>query len=345
MPFRPSCVMCVSDCDANAVLTNCQHFLCVRCVAKYPQGQCPRCQKPCKVIRLSAPNFPRDMMERIQADPVKLTQSLAQTLDFQRRQESLASQRLKELVTALNNSNRSMAAQMQSMQQELAAAKSQVQALEGELRSAQAQQLPFSNHRPPPPPRSPSFFNTSAAAATPTPQHQQPLPWGRVKRTRDDATPTHHHHHHHKNINDISPGPRTPAASDDGGGGSGALFQLATPAITLRNIPTSAAAFAAATPQLLPPSRAGGVCTGLAGASDLRPPLTTENLNRMNTMTAGHTPTQQQQQQPTHSQVPQVPKLRSLLPQTANGHGGGTAKGGERLIHSSSGHHGDPFLN
>jgi hypothetical protein len=124
-PFRPACIMCVSDCDANGCFTNCQHFLCVRCFTKYPKGACPRCQKPCQVIRLGAPNFPKDVMERITIQPLRLLQQTAVAMEFQKRQEALMTQRLKELVTNFNNSHR------QCMEQ-LARANTQVRALESE---------------------------------------------------------------------------------------------------------------------------------------------------------------------------------------------------------------------
>ena len=123
MPFRPSCAVCVSDCDGNAFLSSCQHFLCSRCWTKYQTSQpptttstttCPRCQKQCKVVKLSASNFPSDVQGRIQMDTMSggtIGVPFFQALEFQRKQEQMALQRLKELVQVLNNSNRTMAAQ------------------------------------------------------------------------------------------------------------------------------------------------------------------------------------------------------------------------------------------
>ncbi|KEG06142.1 putative dynein heavy chain, cytosolic, partial [Trypanosoma grayi] len=111
MPFRPSCIICCSDCDSDGLFTSCQHFLCGRCTARYAPGQCPRCRKPCKVVKAGAA-LPKEVRERMTQDPQRLLTFTLQALEFQRRQEQQTLQRLREIVTTLNQSNRGMAAQI-----------------------------------------------------------------------------------------------------------------------------------------------------------------------------------------------------------------------------------------
>lgn len=166
MPFRASCSICVSDCDANAHLTTCQHFLCARCVQKYPnKGHCPRCQKPCKTVLLSSPSFPKEFAERLQFDVKRQLQLALQSIEVQQRLEVQTNQRLKEIVTTLNGQNRHFAQQLQDAQalirrreEEIAALHNQMQQLQQQLQ--QQQQQPY---------RAPSPFHLDP---TPTPlQH------------------------------------------------------------------------------------------------------------------------------------------------------------------------------
>nr|CCC95059.1 conserved hypothetical protein [Trypanosoma congolense IL3000] len=117
MAFRPSCIVCCSDCDAGGLFTSCHHFLCVRCVARYPPGQCPRCSKPCRAVK-AGPDLPKEIADRVTHDPLQLLQLATQALDFQRRQEQQALQRLRELVATLNQSNRTMASQISAAKAE-----------------------------------------------------------------------------------------------------------------------------------------------------------------------------------------------------------------------------------
>lgn len=103
--FSAACCMCASDLDIahGACITSCQHFLCPKCLAKYPVGHCPRCQKPARLLRLATSP---QLMERMSVDVVKAFQQLAVTVDFQRRQDVFAVQRLRELVTLFNQGHR-----------------------------------------------------------------------------------------------------------------------------------------------------------------------------------------------------------------------------------------------
>ena len=64
-------------------------------------------------------------MERITIQPLRVLQQTAMALDFQKKQEAIMTQRLKELVTNFNNSHR------QCMEQ-LARANTQLRDLEAE---------------------------------------------------------------------------------------------------------------------------------------------------------------------------------------------------------------------
>src|SRR4051812_6239798 len=101
--LRPSCIVCVSDCDADAIFTSCHHFVCSRCVAKYPGGSCPRCRQPCRYVRVGSSAL---VTERLQTDPLRLLQCATAALDFQHRQEQFTHARLKELVTMFNSQHR-----------------------------------------------------------------------------------------------------------------------------------------------------------------------------------------------------------------------------------------------
>ena len=121
MPLKPACIVCCSDCDASAVFTDCQHFICARCYAKYgPSGKCPKCNIPCRTIQCGSNKFPKDLLERIRADPHKMLKQTVAALEFQKKHEDQAVVRLKELVTILNNSNRSLSSQVQTLRTELA---------------------------------------------------------------------------------------------------------------------------------------------------------------------------------------------------------------------------------
>lgn len=100
-------------------MTNCQHFMCHRCLSRYPKGQCPRCQKPCKTILLSAPNVPKELMERLQYDVKKQLSQAAQALELQQRLEQAAAARLKEMVTTFNQQLRHATQQVSELQQQL----------------------------------------------------------------------------------------------------------------------------------------------------------------------------------------------------------------------------------
>ncbi|CUG88762.1 transmembrane protein, putative [Bodo saltans] len=119
MPFQPTCSMCVADCDSNSVLTNCQHFICSRCWNKYPKGQCPRCHKACKTLSLSAPNFPVEVQERLRFDVKRHMTMSIQALEFQQRLEQGATQRLKEIMTQLQQQLRSTMQQLSDAQRQL----------------------------------------------------------------------------------------------------------------------------------------------------------------------------------------------------------------------------------
>lgn len=111
--------MCVADCDANSILTNCQHFLCSRCWNKYPKGQCPRCHKACKTVSLSAPNFPHEVQERLRFDVKRHMTMALQALEFQQRLDLGATQRLKEITTQLHQQLRATVQQLADAQRQL----------------------------------------------------------------------------------------------------------------------------------------------------------------------------------------------------------------------------------
>jgi hypothetical protein len=115
--------MCVSDCDGNGLLTSCHHFVCTRCVAKYPAGTCPRCQRPCQALRVSSAN----VASRVSTDGVRSIAGSVQVLEFQRRQDAVALQRLKELVAYFNNQHRAAAAKVQELSAENAALHKQLE--------------------------------------------------------------------------------------------------------------------------------------------------------------------------------------------------------------------------
>ncbi|KAH9600097.1 hypothetical protein LSM04_002143 [Trypanosoma melophagium] len=139
MAFRPSCIICCSDCDADGLFTSCQHFLCGRCSARYPPAQCPRCRKPCKAIKMGT-TLPKEIADRIAHDPQRLIAAAAQAIEFQRRQEQQTLQRLREIVTTLNQSNRSMAAQINAAKTERGNLLNTIQRLQNQLYTQQQQQ-------------------------------------------------------------------------------------------------------------------------------------------------------------------------------------------------------------
>jgi hypothetical protein len=124
--------MCVAECDANSILTNCQHFLCSRCWNKYPKGQCPRCHKACRTLSLSAPNFPAEVQERLRFDVKRHLTMSVQALEFQQRLEQGATQRLKEITTQLHQ-------QLRSTMQQLADAQRQLQHKSDEAKTLQVE--------------------------------------------------------------------------------------------------------------------------------------------------------------------------------------------------------------
>jgi hypothetical protein len=192
MPLRPACCICVSDCDANGLLTNCQHFLCSRCSAKYPPGTCPRCQKPCKAIKLNAQNFPRDILERMQADPLSQLKSIAQTFEFQQRQQQVAHVRMREILVGLTGNNQQLQQRCQRLEKELQASQESNSRLATELSELKRQ--PNQAVQPPSPglparssPFRADFGNTAIWSS---PGHQTPLGWGRTKRDREESVAT-----------------------------------------------------------------------------------------------------------------------------------------------------------
>lgn len=113
--FRPSCVVCVSDCDGDASFTSCHHFVCSRCSAKYPQGTCPRCQKPCRTVKVSSTP---GVAERVNSNASRAVAAAMQAMEFQRRQDAITIQRLKELVGLFNGQHRAAAAKAASLQEQ-----------------------------------------------------------------------------------------------------------------------------------------------------------------------------------------------------------------------------------
>ncbi|RNF20326.1 putative dynein heavy chain, cytosolic [Trypanosoma conorhini] len=257
MPFRPSCIICCSDCDTDGLFTSCQHFLCARCTARYPPGQCPRCRKPCKAVKAGAA-LPKEVHERVAQDPQRVLAIAAQALEFQRRQEQQTLQRLREIVTTLNQSNRSMASQLGAAKSEREGLLSQIKRLQGQLYAQQQQQQQQMAQRPVESQmaadnggvaygvgalgmsaRAPPGFLQTGVAPSPTnaavrgwlsspaaaPRAMTPLGWSQSKRQRDDVAHTPGSNSHNNNNDDVT------------GAGCGELarFRLATPAITLRN--------------------------------------------------------------------------------------------------------------
>lgn len=296
MPFRAACSVCVSDCDATAVLTNCQHFVCARCAAKVPNmATCPRCHKPCRHIRLNAAGFPPDIAERMQSDPLQQLKSCAQTFEFQIRQLQLSNQRLKELLTGLSGSNQQLAARCSGLEKEARSLKEENARIKEEFSAATRQISAFNSrtsggtqqkilpsspnpsfHQSQSPFRAPqetSNFNWSSPGVANN-IASTPLGWGRTKRDRAD---------------DGGLDAGTPSAQDP--------FRLSTPAITAT--------------------------------------LRSFIKNNENFDPAPNGVNNSHRQQPPHPQQKQP--LNSLLPQHT------TQPGGARVIHSSSGHHGDPF--
>ncbi|RNF07219.1 putative dynein heavy chain, cytosolic [Trypanosoma rangeli] len=258
MPFRPSCIICCSDCDADSLFTSCQHFLCARCTARYPPGQCPRCRKPCKVVKAGAA-LPNELQERMAQDPQRVLAVAAQALEFQRRQEHQTLQRLREIVTTLNQSNRSMASQLSAAKTERESLLNKIKRLQDRLYAQQQQQQQMTQRpvdsqmvgdnggvaygvsglgmtaRVPP-----SFLQTSVvpsptnaavrgwlSSPAAAPRAMTPLGWSQPKRQRDDV---HHTPGSSGNNNNH-------IGEDVAGAGCRDLarFRLATPAITLRN--------------------------------------------------------------------------------------------------------------
>eukprot|EP00760_Papus_ankaliazontas_P031608 PhM_4_TR5361/c0_g2_i1/m.29100 len=168
MPLRPSCTLCCSDCDANALFTSCQHFLCSKCASKAPAGQCPRCNKSCQVVRLGAPNFPKEVRDRIMGDPLKMMQQTMQVMDFQRRQDADAVQRLKELITHFNTNLRNMAQQLEASKKENARLRSEVENLKSQVEQGQV----WSNMELTRSPASMAFCNNDNNKRTRSVSHQ-----------------------------------------------------------------------------------------------------------------------------------------------------------------------------
>lgn len=259
MPFRPSCIICCSDCDGDGLFTSCQHFLCGRCAARYPPGQCPRCRKPCKAVKAGA-ELPKEVHELLARDPQRLMTFAAQTFEFQRRQEQQTLQRLREIVTTLNQSNRSMASQINAAKTERETLLNTIRRLQEQLYAQQQKQQQMAQRPPnlqvdgdgsgvvydlgsqgasarasPFRPHAPSGFLPTGAAPSPTNAAIRgwlsspaagagavtPLGWSQSKRPRGDGRQT----------------PVNSGGGDGAGGGGGeaARFRLATPAITLRN--------------------------------------------------------------------------------------------------------------
>ncbi|KAG8343148.1 hypothetical protein ERJ75_001002800 [Trypanosoma vivax] len=250
MPFRPSCIICCSDCDTDGLFTSCQHFLCVRCTTRYPPGQCPRCRKPCRAIK-AGPALPRDIADRMAHDPQRLLLLASQGLDFQRRQEQQTIGRLRELVATLNQSNRTMVSQVSAAKVEREKLLATIKQLQEDLLAQQRQQK---HHREMPQVGSQGPCDTTAHVSSFQPRMATnfadgrgamhgwlsspapgavsansvmpvasgcvatlpvgvvtPLGWGQPKRSRED-------------------GPQGPSSVCDP-----TRFCLATPAITLRN--------------------------------------------------------------------------------------------------------------
>lgn len=115
----PSCSVCVSDCDGSAVITDCQHFICHRCVQRSAKGVCPRCQKPCRSVALNAPNAPRELLACLEFDAPRQLRLSLQALELQQRLETSNNQRLKEMVTMMNQQSRATAQQLGQVQQQL----------------------------------------------------------------------------------------------------------------------------------------------------------------------------------------------------------------------------------
>ena len=87
--FKPSCALCVSDCDSKSYFTSCKHFLCNRCAQKQAPNYCSRCKKSCHIISLSAPNFPRELVNMITFVPSKQFLLFSQSIQFQIHQEQI----------------------------------------------------------------------------------------------------------------------------------------------------------------------------------------------------------------------------------------------------------------
>ncbi|KAF5222711.1 hypothetical protein TcYC6_0101650 [Trypanosoma cruzi] len=265
MPFRPSCIICCSDCDTDGLFTSCQHFLCTRCTARYPPGQCPRCRKPCKAVKAGAA-LPKEVQERMAQDPQRLLTFATQTLEFQRRQEQQTLQRLREIVTTLNQSNRSMASQISAAKTERENLLNRIKRLQGQIYAQQQQQqqqmtqrtadshiagdnsgvtygsggqrmssraMPvFLQNGVVPSPNNAAICGWLSSPAVGS-RATTPLGWSQSKRPRDDG----HHTPNSSSSNNNNNNNNNHNSDDVSGAGSGELarFRLATPAITLRN--------------------------------------------------------------------------------------------------------------
>ena len=194
MPFRPSCCICVSDCDANGLLTNCQHFLCSRCSAKYPSTTCPRCQKPCKTIKLNADNFPRDISERMQCDPIQQLKSVVQSFEFQQRQNQVTHVRMREILVGLTGNNQQLQQRCHVFEKEAQVAKDACSRLTQEIAALKSKADPLPSS-PAQSVRSSPFRPEISASCnnvfwTASPGNRTPLGWGRTKRDREDNAVT-----------------------------------------------------------------------------------------------------------------------------------------------------------
>eukprot|EP00759_Apiculatamorpha_spiralis_P016941 PhF_6_TR23240/c1_g9_i3/m.32580 len=68
--------------------------------------------------RPSRPNFPKEVREKIMADPSRLMQQAVMAGEFQRKHEQESIQRLKELLTHFNNNLKAMGPQLETLKKE-----------------------------------------------------------------------------------------------------------------------------------------------------------------------------------------------------------------------------------
>lgn len=131
MSLQPTCILCLSACDAASFLTSCEHFFCGRCAKRLLQGApsvggnscsplslpapCPICRKPGVQLLSLTHRSIRPLFQ----DPTELMQQSNRMVSAQLRHYRQIHQRMMEALKVLNTKYQGMERALKDTKREL----------------------------------------------------------------------------------------------------------------------------------------------------------------------------------------------------------------------------------